>query len=290
MERQARESPRRIALVAAAIAAAYYAGAHLGFILRLPPTTPSILWPPNAILTAALLLTPPRRWWIWILAVFPAHLLVELEADFPPLLVLALFVTNWSEALIGAAGVRAFSDAPRRLDTLYRMLVFVVMSGLLAPFLSSFLDAGAVTLIRGEDYWQVWRTRFFSNVLSQLALVPALLTLATGGRRWLREAGARAHLEAAVLSLTVIVLATVVFGLSSFASTPLAFLLPLLMVAAVRFGPAGAGLSVLAVTLVAVWTGTYQKGPFAHLAQAEGVLAVQLYLSVVAIPIYGPPA
>src|SRR2546422_11371310 len=45
-----------------AVAIAYYVGAELGFILRFPPTTPSVLWPPNSILTATLLLTPVRRW------------------------------------------------------------------------------------------------------------------------------------------------------------------------------------------------------------------------------------
>ena len=289
MERLPRESPLRIAAVAGVVAASYYAGAHLGFILRLPPTTPSILWLPNAILTAALLLTPKHRWWIWILAAFPAHVVVELEAAFPPLLALALFATNCSEALLAAVGVRAFSDAPHRLDTLRRMLVFVLMAGIAAPFLSSFLDAGAVALIQGEDYWLVWRTRFFSNVLAQLALVPAIVTVATGFRRWLRDADLRARVEAAALGLALVGVAVAVFGGSLHASapTPLAFLLPLLMVAAVRFGPAGAGLSLLTVTLVAVWAGTYREGPFASLPQAEAVLALQVYLSVVAIPIYG---
>ena len=83
-------------------------------------------------------------------AAFPAHVLVELEAAFPPLLALALFVTNCSEALIAALGVRAFSDAPHRLDTLKRMLVFVLMAGIAAPFLSSFLDAGRSRSSRGR--------------------------------------------------------------------------------------------------------------------------------------------
>src|SRR2546428_11506727 len=46
------------------VAVAYYLGAQLGFILRFPPTTPSVLWPPNSILTATLLLTPVRRGWV----------------------------------------------------------------------------------------------------------------------------------------------------------------------------------------------------------------------------------
>ena len=286
-------SPARTLAAAALLAAGYYVGAHLGFILRLPPSTPSILWPPNAMLTGAMLLTPPRRWWIWLAAVFPVHVLVELEAAFPPALVAAFFVTNCSEALLAAAGVRALSDAPHRLDSLRRMLIFIVMAALMAPFLSSFLDAAAVTAIRGEPYGQVFRTRLFSNVLSELCIVPAMLTLAVGGRRWLRGASLRKKLEAGALGLALVVLAAVVFSgvtsgiaLSGDTPTPLAFLLPPLMIAAVRFGPAGAGISFLAVTLVAVWAGTYRKGPFADLPQAEAVLALQVYLTVVAIPIY----
>jgi C4-dicarboxylate-specific signal transduction histidine kinase len=78
----------------------------------------------------------------------------------------------------------------------------------------------------------------------------------------------------------------VVFRGASDTPTPLAFLLPLLMIAAVRFGSAGAGISFLALTLVAIWAGTYRKGPFADLPQVEAVLALQLYLTVLAIPIY----
>src|SRR2546427_12196373 len=56
-----------------AVAVAYYVGAQLGFILRFPPTTPSVLWPPNSILTATLLLTPVRRRWVFPVSVPPKH-------------------------------------------------------------------------------------------------------------------------------------------------------------------------------------------------------------------------
>src|SRR6185436_17937772 len=107
---------------------------------------------PNAFLTATLLMTPPRRWWIFLLAAFPAHLAAELGVVGPPSLVLALFATNCSEALIGASLVRRFSDAPGRFDTLHRVVAFVLGAGILGPFLSSFLDAGVVTAFRGEPY------------------------------------------------------------------------------------------------------------------------------------------
>src|SRR4030095_16262591 len=44
------------------VAAAYYLGAQIGIALTIRPYPVSILWVPNAILLAALLLTPPRAW------------------------------------------------------------------------------------------------------------------------------------------------------------------------------------------------------------------------------------
>ena len=107
---EARDRPLRVAATALLVALAYYAGANIGLILRFPPLTPSVLWPPNAILTAALLLAPVRRWWVYLAAALPAHLIAE--AGWPLPMVLALFATNCSEALIAAACVRRWSDAP----------------------------------------------------------------------------------------------------------------------------------------------------------------------------------
>ena len=52
---------------------------QLGSVLRFPPAVTSVIWPPNALLTAALLLVPPRRWWLCI----PATLLVGLCFGLP---------------------------------------------------------------------------------------------------------------------------------------------------------------------------------------------------------------
>src|SRR5687768_10745967 len=98
----------------------YALGAQVGMALRMPDTIPSVVWPPNAILTTALLFTPPRRWGFVFAAAFPAHLLVELGA-WPWPMVLAFFATNCSEAAIAALGVWRFSDAPSRFDTLSRV-------------------------------------------------------------------------------------------------------------------------------------------------------------------------
>jgi signal transduction histidine kinase/integral membrane sensor domain MASE1 len=271
----------------------YYVGANVGFVLRFPPATPSVLWPPNSVLTATLLLAPRRRWWIYLFAAFPAHMASELPAGWPMSLVLALFATNCSEALMAAVCVRRFTDAPARLDTLRSVVVFIAGAVLVAPFVSSFADAAAVARLGGEPYWFVWRTRFFSNLLTELTLVPAILTVATGGRGWIRRASPRRRAEATLLAASLVTVAIVSFAASDVGPgaipgsprTPLAFLLPFLLWAAVRFGTRGSSLSLLTTSLVAIWAGTHGRGQFTALPAAESVLALQIFLSVVAIPL-----
>ena len=282
-----RRSVARIALTALTVAAGYYLGANLGFILRLPPATPSVMWPPNAILTATLLLAPPRRWAIYLLAAFPAHLVAELGVGWSSSLVLALFMTNCSEALIAAIVVRRLSDAPGRFDTLKRVVAFVVGAVLLAPLVSSFLDAGVVATFGEESYWTVWRTRLFANALTELTLVPALVIVITAARPWLRHAPGRRQLEAATLGLGLVIASVAGFGMSGHGHTtevprsPLALLLPFLLWAAVRFGPGGASLSLLITALAAISAVTHRPAVPGRLE----VVGLQIFLTVIAVPL-----
>ncbi len=291
-ERQITRGPsaRRIAATAILVGVTYYLGAKAGLVLRFPPSTPSVIWPPNSILTATLLMAAPGRWWIYLLAALPAHLAAELPAGWPTSLVLGLFVTNCSEALVAAVCVRCFSDAPARLDTLRRVVVFILSAVFLAVFLSTFADAALVTTTRGEPYWLVWRTRFSSNILTQLTVVPAILTVASAGPAWMARASSRRRIEGAFLAASLLTVAFVVFerwaAIVEGTRTPVAFLLPLLLWAAVRFGPAGASLSLLTTALVAIWADTQGRGPFRGLPPAESALGLQIFLTVLAIPLF----
>src|SRR5690606_25360040 len=115
--------------IAALVGVGYYVGVQVGLALRFPPATTSVLWPPNAILTAALLLTPVRRWWVCLAGALPAHFAVQSGLGWSAELIGLLFLTNCSEALLGAGFIRAFSDAPQRFDTLRRVIVFIIGAG-----------------------------------------------------------------------------------------------------------------------------------------------------------------
>jgi integral membrane sensor domain MASE1 len=82
-------------VLAAFVCAAYYAASVVGLALRFPPATTSLLWPPNALLTAVLIFTPTRRWWLVLLAALPPHLVLELRS-WSPAVVAGLFATNCS--------------------------------------------------------------------------------------------------------------------------------------------------------------------------------------------------
>ena len=185
---------------------------QIGLWLTFPPvTTTSVLWPPNSILTAALLLVPVRQWWVCLAAALPVHLLLELSAGMPHL-VGWLFVTNCTEALLAAGGARLLSDSPTQFDTLRRVAVFIGAAGLAAPILSSFADAAVAHYAGAQPYWEVWRVRTFANTLTELSVVPVAVLGVTAITSGFTRPGWPRLAEAALLLAAIVCTASWVFG------------------------------------------------------------------------------
>ena len=274
--------------VMAVVAVAYYIGVRVGLALTMKTQPVSTLWPPNAILFAALLLTPTRAWWLMLLAALPAHLAGELSHGIPITMVLCWYISNSAEALIGAGVMRRFERNPR-LDTFRRVVNFLLAGVFLSPFLSSFLDAAFVSWNRFglEGYWEVWRTRFLSNALATIALVPVIVESTTA--RFSRDVPVRRYVEAGLLSVGLLSGCVILFtGMITPPNVSLALLyapLPFLLWAAVRFGPGGAGAGVLVMSLFAIWAAIHGHRPFDATSAAANALSVQLFLIVTAIPL-----
>jgi two-component system, LuxR family, sensor kinase FixL len=273
---------------ALAVAAAYYLGARLGFTLTLHPTPVSTLWPPNALLLAGLLLTPPR-WWAGILtATLGAHLAVQIQEAVPIGMVLCWFVSNCAEALLGAMLLRRLGIGTPAFDRFRDAAFFVVCAVLVAPFLSSFLDVAFVRLNGWgtSDFWTVWRTRFFSNVLATLTLVPVIVTVARSVRQ-IREVRALRWIEAGLGLAVLLLTCWLVFVLpraGSGTSPSLTYaVIPLLLVAALRFGPIGASVSSLVCAFIAISGAVMGRGPFVASTPLDNALAIQLFFIVAQI-------
>src|ERR1700747_1269855 len=115
---------RHLLATALWVFAGYYLGCKIGFALTFQPHPVSVLWPPNSILVAALLLTPFRLWWFVLVAAFPAHLAAQLQGDVPPLMIVCWFISNASEALIGAGLTCYFVGGPMRFTSLRKVGIF----------------------------------------------------------------------------------------------------------------------------------------------------------------------
>jgi signal transduction histidine kinase len=278
-----------IFLPALLVAVGYYLAARLGLALTLQPHPISTLWPPNALLMAALLLTQPRAWWVLLAAALPAHLLAELQGGVPLAMVLGWYASNCSEALIGAGLVCAFVPCPLRLDSFRNAAVFLLCGALAAPLLSSFLDAGLVKLVgfgEGEN-WGLVRMRFFSNVLAELTIVPLIVTWAALDWRRLRAQPPGRYVEALALFVGLVAACLLEFQASS---NPALFYapLPLLLWAAVRFGPAGTASAVAAMVLITIWGAVHGIGPFTGGAPQDSARDMQLFLIAASVPLLRP--
>ncbi|HUL03782.1 MAG TPA: MASE1 domain-containing protein [Gemmatimonadales bacterium] len=275
------------------VAAAYYVAARVGLTLTIHPYPVSILWVPNAILLAALLLTPVRSWFFMLLAALPAHLAAELPGGVPLPMVLSWFVSNSTEALIGAGCARYFIGEPLRFDRFRHVAVYVALAAFLGAFASSFLDAGLVAINRwgAAGFWENWRVRFFSNVLAALIVVPAIVIWGTGGVARLRAGLTTRLVEGSLLGLSLILVCVWVFldGAAGPAAMPALVFAPLsvLLWSAVRFGTGGTSASLLLVALLAIGGAMLGRGPFVSVSPADRVLALQLYLIAMCVPLLG---
>jgi signal transduction histidine kinase len=283
--------PPRWLVPALAVMVCYYLAARLGLAFTMQPHPISTLWPPNALLVAVLILARRRDWWWLLAAALPAHLFAELQSGVPSTMVLGWFASNCSEALIGAAIVRAFVPYPVRLDKLRNVAVLLAGAVLAAPLLSSFIDAALVRWIGWgtRAYWDLVTTRFLGNVMAEVTIVPLILTWAAlVPGPWRRPTPARLG-EAAALGAGLFLACVAVFDVphGGAHTSPAVFYapLPFLLWAAVRFGPIGIASALPVMTVATIWGAVHGLGPFTGGAPHENVHEMQLFLIAASVPL-----
>ena len=267
----------------AATAAGYYLGARLGAVMRYPSSLHSVLWPPNAIVLAALLLMPIRQWWLCLAAVLPAHLAITVPAGLPWLAIVGLFATNTSQGVLSAALIRRLTHG-RDTAEVYT-IIFIACGVFASPILFSFADV-SVLMQTGlaDDFWHAWNLQFLSNAASTIIFVPPILAAARAWQEWRRPA-LRRMAEGLLIAAGCILLAViVVFAkplLSNLLPLMLCSFLPLMLWAAVRFGRGGA--SCVMLGLVAVTVNSLSHWP--DVGGLSGLLMLQAFFLLVAIPV-----
>jgi PAS domain S-box-containing protein len=259
-------------LAVVALAAVYYGAAKLGLRLAYLDGAVTALWPPVGVGIGALTLFGPGLW----PGVVVGDLLVG-DYSTPLGTVLGQATGNTLEVLIAALLLRRLVGGGVGLTRVVQVLALVGCAAV-GTFVSACFGSASLRLgdvITAEEFAGVWRTWWLSDFSGALVVAPVILSWANPGPFRLGRWGA---VEGVAL-LTVLVL---VAELPSQREVPY-IVFPLLIWAALRFGPRGASLSLLVVSGLTVLNTARNAGPFVRESITDSVLSTQLFLVTAAL-------
>src|SRR2546429_3163053 len=258
----------------------YFVVGKLGLILGF--STSTAVWPPAGIALAAPLLLGYRVW----PALFVGSFLVNVTTEGSVWTTLGVASGNTLAGLLGAFLVTRFTGGNvfgRARD----IFAFAALAGFLSTAVSATIGATCLSLA-GFASWDrfgaLWLTRWLGSAAGVLVVAPALILW--GVDRTLRLTGARA-MELALLLGSVVVVGLAVFGGLGSAWVrvyPLEFLcVPLLILAAFRFGPREAATCVVLFSVIATWGRARGGGPFVWGTENESLLLLQAFMGTIAM-------
>jgi PAS domain S-box-containing protein len=264
-----------------------YAGAALALLAQAPGTGASLLFPPYAVLTAALLLAPLRTWWWFVLSAAAGTILGFGGVETLSFAALAE-VANAAKALVAAGGVRLLTRKAAPFGTFRDMAVFLLFAALLGPMAGALIGASGVVLHDdAASFWLASRGWLISNMVSGVTLLPLILVVATlPGRRFQSPRTGRL-VEAAALAACVLTVALATDESTARAGFLLQHyaLLPFLIWAAVRFGPEGTIAVLAALSAMTVIGEVGGVGTATPSSPVASLLELQLFLLGASIPI-----
>jgi PAS domain S-box-containing protein len=284
----------RHAVFVIAVCAGYYLTGLFALLIRFSHTGIAVIWAPNAVLLAALLLTPARLWWVYVLGILPTHvhLVSHFQAGVTPAVILAQYAGNITQALLAAIMLRCFGGSLPRFGSLEGMTRYIALAAIAAPAVASVLAIALFQLAGWVSTFGVpWRQRFFGNVFPALTVTPLIVMAAQRGVASTLRASASRRVEFALLLIALFAVGIPVLGIS--VATRLTIpgllvyaMLPLLLWAAIRFGTGGLSLSLLVVAVVVVWDAIQGRGPFVLSERSpDNVLALQVFLLGLSLPL-----
>lgn len=280
----------QVVLIALLVAGVYFLSATLAFIFTYPNTRTLLLWPPSVVLLIAMLFTPRRTWWTFILAALPAHLLAISPPPATLHIAVLFYAGNVIESMVIALFMQRYTGGIPRFDHFNSTAMFVVLAAFIAPAIgSAFVSVMAALLGVQPGFAGIWQARFLSYVVSMLMLVPPALWLIKTRGGMLRRASFERYGEAGLIALGYVVITLFVLvvnppqlqSLSALLFMPL----PLLLWAGARFGVSGVSLGLLLTALLSLWAASFDRGPFSTGTTTDSVLGLKLLLIELGVPL-----
>jgi PAS domain S-box-containing protein len=262
----------RYAASAAVVAAVYYGAAKVGLQLAYLDGAVTALWPPVGVGIAALVLYGLRLW--------PGIVIGDLLAgDYSTPLgtVIGQTVGNTLEVLVAALLLRRLVGNRPSLERVREVFALVgcvvVATPISAIFGTTSLRLGDV--ISSDEFGEVWRTWWLSDLSGALVVAPFILAWASRGVSRLAR---RDLIEGAALLTVLVLLAEI----PSQRDVPY-IVFPALIWAALRFGPRGAATALAVVSSLTVWNTAHNAGPFVRDSITDSLLSSQLFIAAAAL-------
>ena len=279
------------------VAVLYYFMVVISMKLRVSTSTLALLWPSNALLVATLVLSSRRHWWVYMLAVIPAHIAGMHFFNVGAWWLAYQLVANSAPAIVSAAILRRFKPQVLYFETLNEVVAFLTVS-LAIPGMVSFiviypiLKLAPVDFLAAHgwtrDFGTLWTSRWITNSASLIVFVPAMLVGYARGVSWLRGLPLRKVVEGAFLAVLLVALTFQVYGhvyaSGDVPSTVYLLPIPLLLWAAIRFGAVGTCLSITALVCISGWCAYLGRGPSLSFVSFDRFTMLQMCWMMVAAP------
>jgi len=293
---------RRLALLigkSAVIALLYYLLVVIGMKLRFSTSGLSLIWPSNALLAATLVLSPKGRWWFYSLAIIPAHIAGMSSYNLGLWWLAYQIAFNSALTATYAAILQRFKPEILYFEALRDVLIFLGVS-VAVPVLMNWIaiypvfkfspsSANLLAHNSSDGFFAVWTSCWINNSASFIAFVPAILVCATRGSSWFRGFSSRRVAEGVLLTVLFIMVTFLAYGRVATNGQMLEALylmpIPFLLWAAVRFGPAGASLSVTALVCISSWCAYAGEGPFLRSSFIDRVTSMQISWIIICAPV-----
>jgi signal transduction histidine kinase len=253
-------------------ALAYYVAGRIGLELAYLDGAVAALWPPAGLGLAVLFRYGVRLW--------PAIVIGDLllgDYSTPLGTVLAQTLGNTLALVSAALLLRRLTGGRGRLERVTDVFALVGCALVAALVSAAFgpLSLRLGNVISADELGRVFRTWTLGDAAGVLVVAPVILTWATTS---LRRLSRRELVESAA----VLALLAALAELAPQREVPY-IVFPVLLWAALRFGPRGAAAAILLVCSITVWNTAENDGPFVRDSLTDSLLTTQLFIAISAV-------
>jgi len=286
-ERRVRHRARNVArtLVRAVLAAAaYYECARLGYLFAIPHGIVT-LWPASGLMLGLLLVSNRRDWPALVVGGVVGSISSDMRSGFHTSFVIAAAFANAIEWLSAASLVRWRLKRRMTLTTLRDVWELAGTAAVLSNAVTALLGGLALSFEFGRALPHTWFVWWIGDGLGMLVVAPVVIGAARASD-WRRRSLAN-WIEIAVGLTILFVVSLVALGaIRPWTVQPGSYAtIPLILWAALRFGPGGAATATLVVAGIATWYAALGVGPFASesLSGIASAMHVYAFLGVVSL-------